>query len=176
MSLLTILFYAISFLILTATAFAITRRNMVYAVIYLVLSFFGTAMLFYLLGAPFLAALEIIIYAGAIMVLFLFIIMMLHTEKIHGMFMPGKQLIPAGIIGTLFLMAFAVLAAGDAGGGKPLAAAQAPPKAFGAYLLNTHWLSIEIASMLLLAALIGALVLGHRIKRFTKKNPGEISR
>ena len=176
MTLLQILFYAIAALILTATAFAVTRRNMVYAVIYLVLSFFGSAMLFYLLGAPFLAALEIIIYAGAIMVLFLFIIMMLHTEKIHGMFMPAKQLVPAGVIGTLFLMAFAVLSAGDPEGGKSLMAAQAPPKAFGVYLFNTHWLSIEIASMLLLVALIGALVLGQRIKRIGKKNTGEISR
>ena len=68
MTLYSILFYLISALIVIATSMAVTRRNMVHAVLYLVLSFFGTAMLFYLLGAPFLAALEIIIYAGAIMI------------------------------------------------------------------------------------------------------------
>ena len=87
MTLYSILFYLISALIVTATGMAVTRRNMVHAVLYLVLSFFGTAMLFYLLGAPFLAALEIIIYAGAIMILFLFIIMMIKvTEKSGGLF------------------------------------------------------------------------------------------
>ena len=66
--------------IVAATGLAITRRHPVHAVVYLILSFLGSAMLFYLLGAPFLAALEVIIYAGAIMVLFLFVIMMLKAE------------------------------------------------------------------------------------------------
>jgi NADH-quinone oxidoreductase subunit J len=81
---------------------AVTRRNMVHAVLYLVLSFFGTAMLFYLLGAPFLAALEIIIYAGAIMVLFLFLIMMIRLKKMPGMFFPVGQLLPAIFISAGF--------------------------------------------------------------------------
>jgi NADH-quinone oxidoreductase subunit J len=152
-------------LILSATAAAVTRRNMVYAVIYLVLSFFGTAMLFYLLGAPFLAALEIIIYAGAIMVLFLFIIMMIRTDKQPGIFFPGRQLLPAVLMSCAYLVAFVILAGTDQGGWKPLVAAQALPKAFGAYLFKSHWLSIEIASALLLVALIGAFVLGQRIRR-----------
>ncbi|MGA8280705.1 MAG: NADH-quinone oxidoreductase subunit J, partial [Desulfobacterales bacterium] len=76
MRLYTILFYLLAVVIVVATVLAITRRNMVHAVIYLVVSFFGSALLFYLFGAPLLAALEVIIYAGAIMVLFLFIIMM----------------------------------------------------------------------------------------------------
>ncbi len=165
MNLLAILFYTIAALMLLSTGLAITRRNLVYAVVYLVLSFFGTAMLFYLLGAPFLAALEIIIYAGAIMVLFLFIIMMMHLEMEPGKFLPRRQVIPATLIGALFLMAFIVLAGTDAGGWKPLAAAQAMPAAFGFYLFDTHWLSIEIASMLLLVALVAAIVLGRQMKR-----------
>ena len=85
---LRIIFYLLAGLIVASTSMAVTRRNMVHAVLYLVLSFFGTAMLFYLLGAPFLAALEIIIYAGAIMVLFLFLIMMIRLKKLPGMFFP----------------------------------------------------------------------------------------
>jgi NADH-quinone oxidoreductase subunit J len=175
MTLLSFLFYLIAALILGATVAAVTRRNMVYAVIYLVLSFFGTAMLFYLLGAPFLAALEVIIYAGAIMVLFLFIIMMIHTEEKSGTFFPNRQLLPALVLGGAYLAAFAILAGADAGAWRPLAAAQALPAEFGAYLFENHWLSIEIASTLLLAALIGALVLGRRIRRReeapTKEDP-----
>ena len=165
MSLLSILFYLIAALILGATVAAVTRRNMVYAVIYLVLSFFGTAMLFFLLGAPFLAALEVIIYAGAIMVLFLFIIMMIHTEEKSGTFFPNRQLLPALALGGAYLAAFAVLVGSDPGAWRPLAAARALPAEFGAYLFENHWLSIEIASALLLAALIGTLVLGRRIRR-----------
>ncbi len=74
------IFYLLGAVILGATALAVTRRNVMHAIVYLVLSFFGTALLFYLLGAPFLAALEVIIYAGAIMVLFLFIVMMLEIR------------------------------------------------------------------------------------------------
>ncbi len=75
MIILRIIFYALAVLILLSTAMAITRKNLVHAIIYLVISFFSTAALFYLLGAPLLAGLEVIIYAGAIMVLFLFIVM-----------------------------------------------------------------------------------------------------
>ena len=170
MSLLQTLFYIIAALIVTATTLAITRRNLVYAVVYLVLSFFGSAMLFYLMGAPFLAMLEVIIYAGAIMVLFLFIIMMIHLEKRTGVFLPKGQLIPAVIISALFMMAFIVLAGTDAGGWKPMAAAQALPRAFGGYLFETHWLSIEIASMLLLVALIAAIVLGQQTTSRSKSD------
>ena len=66
--------------IVAATAMAITRRNVMHAIVYLVMSFIGSSLLFYLLGAPFLAVLELVIYAGAIMVLFLFIVMMLRVE------------------------------------------------------------------------------------------------
>ncbi len=167
MTLYSILFYLIAALILCATTAAVTRRNMVYAVIYLVLSFFGTAMLFYLLGAPFLAALEVIIYAGAVMVLFLFIIMMIHMEEKPGTFFPGRQLWPALALSGAYLAVFVVLAGTDEGGWRPLAAAQALPKEFGAYVFKNHWLSIEIASALLLVALIAALVLGQQIRRRT---------
>ena len=81
MTVYALIFYVVAGFILVATGLAITRRHPVHAVVYLILSFLGSALLFYLLGAPFLAALEIIIYAGAIMVLFLFVIMMLKEER-----------------------------------------------------------------------------------------------
>ncbi|GAB6905052.1 NADH:ubiquinone oxidoreductase, membrane subunit J [Desulfosarcina cetonica] len=174
MSILTILFYAIALLILAATAMAVTRRNMVHAVLYLVLSFFGTAMLFYLLGAPFLAALEIIIYAGAIMVLFLFMIMMLRLKKPPGMFFPAAQLLPAVLISAGFLVVSTALMGRTSAGWDAMAAAQADPTAFGIYLFQNHWLAVEIASMLLLVALVGAYLLGLRARR-TTADPEEAS-
>jgi NADH-quinone oxidoreductase subunit J len=165
MTLYSIIFYIIAALLLASTAMAVTRRNMVHAVLYLVLSFFGSAMLFYLLGAPFLAALEIIIYAGAIMVLFLFIIMMIRVEKMKGMDLSGRQSIPAIILSVGFLVAFGLLVKNDSAGWQPLAAARAIPKEFGQYLFETHWLAIEIASLLLLVALIGAYLLGRLVRQ-----------
>ena len=91
MTLYALLFYVLAVLLVASTAMAVTRQNMVHAVLYLVMSFFGSAMLFYLLGAPFLAALEIIIYAGAIMVLFLFIIMMIRVEKMKRLDLNRQQ-------------------------------------------------------------------------------------
>jgi NADH-quinone oxidoreductase subunit J len=165
MSILTLLFYAIALLILAATAMAVTRRDLVHAVLYLVLSFFGTAMLFYLLGAPFLAALEIIIYAGAIMVLFLFLIMMIHLKKPPGLFFSMDQLVPAVFISLGFVIVSSVLLGREAMTETPLRAARADPLDFGIYLFQTHWLAVEIASMLLLVALVGAYLLGLRARR-----------
>lgn len=160
MTLYSVIFYLLAGLILVSTGFAITRRNLVHAVVYLVISFFGSAVLFYLLGAPLLAALEVIIYAGAIMVLFLFIIMMLKVEGIEERFFPIQQLIPAGIMGLIFLAAGGLMVAGDQESRIPLKTFMAEPAAFGQYLFQTHWLAIEIVSLLLLIVLVGVLYLG----------------
>ena len=95
MTVYAIIFYLLALLILGSTAVAITRRNLVHVVIYLIFSFFGSAMLFYLLGAPYLAILEVIIYAGAIMVLFLFIVIMMKLKKAEKKLFPLQQLLPA---------------------------------------------------------------------------------
>ena len=118
-------------------------------------------MLFYLLGAPLLAALEVIIYAGAIMVLFLFIIMMLNVEKIEEELFPVRQWVPAAGMGLLFIAAGILMFSGDAESRVPLKLFVAKPVLFGHYLFHQHWLAIEIVSILLLVALIGALYLGR---------------
>src|SRR5512135_3684108 len=79
-----IVFYILAAVVIAATLFAVTERHAVHAIVYLATSFFGLAVIFYLLAAPLAAVFEVIIYAGAIMVLFLFVIMMLdlgHPEK-----------------------------------------------------------------------------------------------
>ena len=163
MNLYAVIFYLLAFIILAATALAITRRNLMHAIVYLVLSFFGTALLFYLLGAPFLAVLEVIIYAGAIMVLFLFIVMMLEIkppETTRRAYL--RQWLPAAVLGVLSLAAAFVLIVFKSGESLPLPLAAASPLEFGRFLFQKYWFSVEIVSFLLFAALVGALYLGRR--------------
>ena len=176
MTVYAIIFYLLALLILGSTAIAITRRNLVHAVIYLIFSFFGSAMLFYLFGAPFLAILEVIIYAGAIMVLFLFIVIMLKLKKVEERLLPPKQLLPAALMGLVYIAIGIGLVISEPSSGIVLKTAIAEPGVFGQYIFEKHWLSIEIVSLLLLVALIGALLLGRRLKRIqTAKAPeGEI--
>jgi len=162
MTLYSLIFYVLSAIILITTGIAITRRNLVHAVVYLVFSFFGSAMMFYLFGAPLLAVLEVIIYAGAIMILFLFIIMMVKVEASEERLFPIRQWLPMALMGVVYLIMGTVIVSSAPGSQVTLEIALAKPKAFGEYLFQTHWLVIEIVSLLLLVALIGALYLGRK--------------
>ena len=157
-----IIFYILAAIILITTGLAITRRNLVHAVVYLVFSFFGSAMIFYLFGAPLLAVLEVIIYAGAIMILFLFIIIMVKAETSEKWLFPVQQWLPIALIAVVYFIVGAVIVSSAPGSRFMLEVALAKPKAFGEYLFQRHWLAIEIVSLLLLIALVGALYLGRK--------------
>jgi NADH-quinone oxidoreductase subunit J len=159
-----LLFYIIAATIVASTAIAITRRNLVHAVVYLILSYFGTAMLFYLFGAPLLAALEVIIYAGAIMVLFLFVVMMIRLEQSEEAFFPRSQWLPAAIFGLVYLAAAVTMIFTAPGTEASLAMLWATPREFALYVFQHHYFLVEVISMLLLIALIGALRLGKTVK------------
>jgi len=177
MTIYSIIFYLLAATILTTTALAITRRDLVHAVIYLIFSFFGSAMLFYLFGAPFLAVLEVIIYAGAIMVLFLFIVIMLKVEKSGSeRLFPLSQWLPMAVFGLVYIVLGFGLISTDSTIRITLKTARAEPGAFGQYIFQNHWLSIEIVSLLLLVALVGALILGRRSRRSsaTENTKGEL--
>ena len=162
MSIYAVMFYLLGAVIVAATILAITRRNVMHAIIYLVLSFIGTALLFYLLGAPFLAVLEVVIYAGAIMVLFLFIVMMLEIKPEARTLGPLlRQWAPALVLASICLIVMAVFLLLAAGGPGPLPLVTAAPLAFGRFLFQKYWLGVEIASFLLFVALVGALYLGR---------------
>lgn len=160
MTLYGFLFYLVSAVVISATAIAITRKNLVHAVVYLIVSFFGTSMLFYLFGAPLLAALEIIIYAGAIMVLFLFVVMMIRPEPEGKSVFYAAQWLPAAFFCLLYIFVAAAMTAKMPGISAPLKMLSASPSQFAVYVFEYHWFSIEVVSMLLLLALIGALSLG----------------
>ncbi len=161
MTLYAVIFYVLAAVILVATGLAITRRNLVHAVVYLIISFFGNAMLFYLLGAPFLAALEVIIYAGAIMVLFLFVIMMIRVATPEASGFPFRRWIPASLLGLIFLSVIVLIVFRDPGSRITLETAMAMPKEFGRFLFQRYWLSVELVSLLLLIALVAAIQLGR---------------
>src|SRR3954462_8510536 len=105
-----IVFYVASAVAVLATIVAITRNHAVHALLYLIVSLLAIAVIFYVLGAPFLAALELILYAGAIMVRFLFVVMMLNlgehaTEVETERLKPGVSAVPSalatGLLGEL---------------------------------------------------------------------------
>jgi NADH-quinone oxidoreductase subunit J len=169
MTLFNLLFFAIAALIVASTGLAITRRNLVHAVIYLIFAFFGSAFLFYLFGSPFLAALMVIVYAGAIMILFLFIIMMLRVETPEERLFPPRQVLPAVLFAAAYVVIGGLLLVNDPAAGVPLIETRTEPAVFGRYVFTQTWLAVEIASLLLLVAMVGALLVG---KRPTKEDEG----
>ena len=148
---------------LLSTLLAVTRRRAIHCLLYLILSLLAVAVLFYTLGAPLAAALEVIVYAGAIMVLFLFALMLLNLQA------PGQEegeatlrsrLAPwlgAGVLGAVLLaeMVYLILR-GPAG--QP---SRVPPEEVGAALFGPYLLAVELASFLLLVGLVGAFHLGR---------------
>ena len=176
MSFYTVIFYILAIITGIATFMAITRRHALHAIVYLIISFIGTALLFYLLGAPFLALLEVIIYAGAIMVLFIFIIMTIQIRSsVQTRGAALKQWLPAIVLCGIAFSLAAAMAFADPATPVDLTPAMASPGEFGRFLFQQYWFPVEIASFLLLIALVGALYLGRGEKKLlghqTEKAP-----
>lgn len=174
MTLYGFIFYVLAAFVLATTLMAVISRNPVHAVVYLTGSFFGTAVIFYLLGAPVLAALEVIIYAGAIMVLFLFIVMTLRPAT--GEPAPNRYRrwrLPI-VLGSVSL-ALSIFFIGSIPRGRSvLEAAHAGPRQFGQFLFERYWLAVEIVSLLLFVGLVGALFLGKAVRKPPGRQSEEI--
>jgi NADH-quinone oxidoreductase subunit J len=149
----TTLFYIAAVVAVLATILVITRSNLVHALLYLVVSLFAVAVVFYTLGAPFVAALEVIVYAGAIMMVFVFAVMLLNVSADSPLRVP-----PSAWIGPLVLVAvlLAELIYGIGLSNHALQAGEVGPRQVSEALFGPYVLGVELASMLLLAALIGA--------------------
>jgi NADH-quinone oxidoreductase subunit J len=154
------IFYVLGIVILTATGLAVTRRQPVHSVLYLIVAFLGTAALFFLLGAPLLAAFVVIIYAGAIMVLVLFVIMLLQRSPRELRLL--SEWGPATLLGVVFLAVAVTMVFKDDRSGIVLQGAVAQPRDFGRFLFDRYWLAVEIVSLLFLVALVAILHLGKR--------------
>ena len=162
-------FYIAAAVAIIATVLMLKDLNVVHALLYLIVSLLAVAVVFYVIGAPFVAALEVIIYAGAIMVLFVFVVMMLnlgeHAAMEKGWMTPGIWIGPVLLAGVL-LGEVAYLVA--RGGGAQLEAGMVAPKQVGIVLFGPYLIGVELASMLLLAGLVGAYHLGFRITQRTE--------
>ncbi|MCK9620794.1 MAG: NADH-quinone oxidoreductase subunit J [Methylobacter sp.] len=163
------LFYLTSAVAVFATVMMITRLNAVHGLLYLILSLLAVGVLFFLLGAHFAAVLEVIIYAGAIMVLFVFVIMMLNQgqktiEQERLWLQPGVWIGPTLLALILFVEMLIIVGYGEsAETGRVVDAKQVGIALYGPYLL-----AVELASMLLLAGLVGAYHLGKPMLKVTK--------
>jgi NADH-quinone oxidoreductase subunit J len=153
-------FYLLSAIIVVATAMAVTRRQPVHAVLYLIVAFSGTAALFYLLGAPLLAAFVVILYAGAIMVLVLFVIMLFQQSPREFRLLSDWG--PAALLGVVFLAVAVAMVLKDPGSRIVLRGTVVHPRDFGHFLFDRYWLAIEMVSILFLVALVAILHLGKR--------------
>lgn len=162
------IFYILAAAAVISTLLAITARHPVHAVLYLVLSLLSIAIIFYMLMAPMVAAFEVLIYAGAIMVLFLFVIMMLdlgHPEK--GLTPHLRQWLPAILLTIVSLGSFIMLAMSKKTG-LP-AASPLQIREVARILYQQHGLAVELVSLQLLFALVGALYLGRPAKKGDSK-------
>jgi NADH-quinone oxidoreductase subunit J len=157
-----IAFYLAAAVAILGTLLALTRLNAVHALLYLIVSLLATSIVFYVLGAPFVAALEVIVYAGAIMVLFVFVVMMLNlgeraTAMERQLLNPGMWVGP-GILAAILIGEISYLLAG---GSQPVNSVPAvEPKQVGLALYGPYLLGVELASLLLMGALVGAYHLG----------------
>ena len=156
-------FYLSGAIAIAATLMVITGLSAVHALLYLIVSLLAVAIVFYALGAPFVAALEVIIYAGAIMVLFVFVMMMLNLGKAaaakeRDWLNPGMWVGPAILAALLLAELFYIFAQG----GTLSGAAVVGPKEVGITLFGPYLLGVELASLLLLAGLVGACHLGRQ--------------
>lgn len=157
-----LIWYGFALLVLFSTVMALRARQPVHAILWLVSSLFGMALLFFLLAAPLVAVFEVILYAGAIMVLFLFVIMMLdlgHPER-HRLprlkeWLPPALVALASVLVLLLLLSGGVVARTGPQSGIPL-------RQLGQLMFREHGLAVELISLQLLFALVGVLYLGRQ--------------
>lgn len=157
-------FYIAAAVAVLATVRVVTNSNPVHALLSLIVSLLAVAMVFFILGAPFAGALEMIVYAGAIMVLFVFVVMMLNlgqatVEQERKWLQPQVWLAPGALAAVLLAEMAWVLSTPS---GQTIGHTVVDAKQVGIALFGPYLLMVELASLLLLAALVAAYHLGRR--------------
>ncbi len=167
-----ILFLIVAVVALASAAGLLLSRNAVYAALFLVLNFASVAVFYLILGAPFIAMAQVTVYAGAIMVLFLFVIMLLGADKLpRGEVLPWQRPLAVVAAGVLLLEAgYLLIERVRSASLLSLPGAEANTmdslRDMAAMLFNQYLLPFEVTSILLLVAMVGAIVL-------TKQGKGE---
>ena len=170
----TIIFYLLAALAIGASALVIGQRNPMYSVMLLIASFAALAGLYIQLDAPFVAVTQIIVYAGAIMVLFLFVVMLLNApqedaagwDRSHPLRQPGVARWGAMLAGLLMVqLAWALMRMNEldaAVGSRTDAATVSSVAELGRVLFQRHGFAFEATSILILVAMVGAVILARR--------------
>ena len=171
-------FYLFSIITVVAAVMVISARNPVHSVLFLILAFFNSAGLFVLLGAEFLAMVMVVVYVGAVAVLFMFVVMMLDVN-IAELRQGFLQYLPlGGIVGLVLLMELAVVAGGFVFSPEvserfaapiPVPSDIANTEALGNIIYTKYVYFFQAAGIILLVAMIGAIVLTHRSREGTRK-------
>jgi NADH-quinone oxidoreductase subunit J len=165
----TLAFYAFGAIAIGASLLVIAQRNPIYSVLLLIGSFGALSGLYVLLDAPFVAVIQIIVYAGAIMVLFLFVVMLLNAphedtefdERVHPLLRPGPMRFGAFLAILLAVELFWALTRGGDTGAFP-GGSVTSVKAIGKSLFTDYAFPFEVTSILILVAMVGAVVLARR--------------
>jgi NADH-quinone oxidoreductase subunit J len=164
-------FYLAAAVAILATLLVVTQYNLIHALLYLVVSFLAVSVVFFVLGAPFMAALEIIIYAGAIVVLIIFVIMMLNltqedVQHEKQWLQPRVWVGPAVLCALLLAELVYLFSQGSTAvaGRQPVEA-----KAVGMALFGPYVLGVELSGMLLMAGIVGAYHLGRQKKKIVHR-------
>ena len=168
---LDLIFFLLLSLVAVATALGmLLSRNAVYSALFLVLNFITVAVFYLLLGAPFIAMAQVTVYAGAIMVLFLFVIMLLGADAISAE-LTGRDLILPGVLAVVLAVEATVIfltrarPAGDVLPPEESANMVESLREMGMMLFDQYLLPFEVTSILLLVAMVGAIVLVRKEKR-----------
>jgi NADH-quinone oxidoreductase subunit J len=162
-----ILFFILALTAIASAVGMLTSRSAVYAALYLVLNFATVAIFYLMLGSPFIALSQVTVYGGAIMVLFLFVIMLLGAEQIPAEF-SWKNILPAvllglALIGEVATLIFQKVSASDLQ--TATSVADAAPVPLAEKLFTVYLLPFEVTSILLLVAMVGAIVLTKQEKK-----------
>jgi len=164
-------FYIASVIAILATIMVITRYNVVHALLYLVVSFLAIAVVFFILGAPFIAALEVIVYAGAIVVLIIFVIMMLNLKaesvEQEEKWVTKKVWIGPAILCIILLaeLIYIITTSGTA----LFPDNELDAKAVGIALYGPYVIGVELCGLLLMSGIVGAYHLGRQKKKVTHR-------
>lgn len=177
MTLQLVLFYLLAAVTVASAVMVVSARNAVHSVLFLILAFFNCAGLFILIGAEFLAMVLVVVYVGAVAVLFMFVVMMLDVNFVR-MRQGVLQYLPVGLLVGLVLLAELILVAGSwavgpVGGDQPVAATAAAvaagaarpvtnTQAIGILLYTDYFYLFQAAGAILLVAIIGAITLTLR--------------
>ena len=165
-------FYVFGAVAVAASLLVIAQRNPIYSVLLLIASFGALSGLYVLLDAPFVAVIQIIVYAGAIMVLFLFVVMLLNApheetdydERVHPLLRSGPMRFGAALALLLVVeLGWALSRRGDTG--NFAGAAVSSVSAIGRALFTDYAFPFEVTSILILVAMVGAVVLARREER-----------